>query len=604
MLVRRRRGAPRLRWLLAGLGCGLLLLGLLPPGPQPPARAGPAPAGSPGAAPGYRLDFGGAHEWALEAEDAAGEDGPAGGLPPWVALREEQLLAAAAPPRRAPSRAWRAAGYRLLGRRGRRRAGPPTGAWGAPEDRRSPPGLHPRGLGAPRGGRHPLCERQPPGDLPTARFSLCARDEARAALPGTLRSVLATAPGALLKELIVVDDQGWRGRLGSALGAHVAGLRGIKLLQSTRRLDAVGGRLLGAARATGDGLVFVDAPCKCHPGWLEPLLGRIAGDRYLAGSAACGGASPGRAVERGRAFGFSDIWRGRKSTGVPRLTARTSISGLVSFPPASHLGSVCQPGCQAPPLGGGHGLPGPRFEGPWEGPRRPAGGRALSCSPCSSSCSRPGPLCPCPLPAGPPLCRSPGEGCLGLFLVPLWCPSLPVPPQAARPDCADRLRLRRLLGCRPFHWFLANMYPELHPAERGPMSSGKLHSPGLGLCAACPAEDSALGGPVTLAPCRDGRQLQLLQHASRKEIHCGGPQRLCFNVRREQVVLQSCTWAGPALHQQHWDLQEDGMIVHFLSGKCMEAVVQGNNKDIYLRQCDGKPSQLWRFDQVNAVDER
>nr|XP_058146670.1 polypeptide N-acetylgalactosaminyltransferase 15 [Dasypus novemcinctus] len=538
MLVRRRRGAPRLRWLLAGLGCGLLLLGLLPPGPQPPARAGPAPAGSPGAAPGYRLDFGGAHEWALEAEDAAGEDGPAGGLPPWVALREEQLLAAAAPPRRAPSRAWRAAGYRLLGRRGRRRAGPPTGAWGAPEDRRSPPGLHPRGLGAPRGGRHPLgfaeipaprlqpcrsdsgpcsrrgdnwgsrgtsygprphsspleavmppsfpfyrCERQPPGDLPTARFSLCARDEARAALPGTLRSVLATAPGALLKELIVVDDQGWRGRLGSALGAHVAGLRGIKLLQSTRRLDAVGGRLLGAARATGDGLVFVDAPCKCHPGWLEPLLGRIAGDRYLAGSAACGGASPGRAVERGRAFGFSDIW-------------------------------------------------------------------------------------------------------------------------AARPDCADRLRLRRLLGCRPFHWFLANMYPELHPAERGPMSSGKLHSPGLGLCAACPAEDSALGGPVTLAPCRDGRQLQLLQHASRKEIHCGGPQRLCFNVRREQVVLQSCTWAGPALHQQHWDLQEDGMIVHFLSGKCMEAVVQGNNKDIYLRQCDGKPSQLWRFDQVNAVDER
>lgn len=36
----------------------------------------------------------------------------------------------------------------------------------------------------------------------------------------------------------------------------------------------------------------------------------------------------------------------------------------------------------------------------------------------------------------------------------------------------------------------------------------------------------------------------------------------------------------------------------------MEAVVQENNKDLYLRQCDGKASQLWRFDNVLAVDER
>lgn len=46
------------------------------------------------------------------------------------------------------------------------------------------------------------------------------------------------------------------------------------------------------------------------------------------------------------------------------------------------------------------------------------------------------------------------------------------------------------------------------------------------------------------------------------------------------------------------------MIVHILSGKCMEAVVQESNKDLYLRLCDGKARQQWRFDQVNAVDER
>ena len=49
---------------------------------------------------------------------------------------------------------------------------------------------------------------------------------------------------------------------------------------------------------------------------------------------------------------------------------------------------------------------------------------------------------------------------------------------------------------------------------------------------------------------------------------------------------------------------QNGMIVHILSGKCMEAVVQENNKDLYLRECDGKASQLWRFDNVSTVDER
>nr|KAF6335173.1 polypeptide N-acetylgalactosaminyltransferase 15 [Pipistrellus kuhlii] len=100
------------------------------------------------------------------------------------------------------------------------------------------------------------------------------------------------------------------------------------------------------------------------------------------------------------------------------------------------------------------------------------------------------------------------------------------------------------------------------------------------------------------------RLVQHLEHTSRKEIHFGGPQNLCLDVRREQVILQNCTAEGPAIHQQQWDFQENGMIVHILSGKCMEAVVQENNKDLYLRQCDGKASQLWRFDNVSAVDER
>lgn len=69
------------------------------------------------------------------------------------------------------------------------------------------------------------------------------------------------------------------GQLKSALGEYVARLERVKLLRSNRRLGTARARMLGAARATGDVLVFMDAHCECHPGWLEPLLGRIAGDR-------------------------------------------------------------------------------------------------------------------------------------------------------------------------------------------------------------------------------------------------------------------------------------------------------------------------------------
>lgn len=69
------------------------------------------------------------------------------------------------------------------------------------------------------------------------------------------------------------------GQLKSALSEYVAKLEGVKLLRSNKRLGAIRARMLGATRATGDVLVFMDAHCECHPGWLEPLLSRIAGDR-------------------------------------------------------------------------------------------------------------------------------------------------------------------------------------------------------------------------------------------------------------------------------------------------------------------------------------
>lgn len=57
-------------------------------------------------------------------------------------------------------------------------------------------------------------------------------------------------------------------------------LDGVRLIRSTKRLGVGGCRALGAARAAGEVLVFMDSHCECQKGWLEPLLERVAQDRY------------------------------------------------------------------------------------------------------------------------------------------------------------------------------------------------------------------------------------------------------------------------------------------------------------------------------------
>lgn len=62
----------------------------------------------------------------------------------------------------------------------------------------------------------------------------------------------------------------------------MAHLDGVRLIRSTKRLGVAGCRTLGAARAAGEVLVFMDSHCECLKGWLEPLLERVAQDRYYS----------------------------------------------------------------------------------------------------------------------------------------------------------------------------------------------------------------------------------------------------------------------------------------------------------------------------------
>lgn len=150
--------------------------------------------------------------------------------------------------------------------------------------------------------------------LPSASVVICFHDEAWSALLRTVHSVLDTAPKQHLQEVLLVDDLSQHGELlnlcttihpsihpslrltcadrmpvfvsvhfsghmKSVLSEYVSHLEGVRLIRSTKRLGVGGCRTLGATRAAGEVLVFMDSHCECQRGWLEPLLERVAQDR-------------------------------------------------------------------------------------------------------------------------------------------------------------------------------------------------------------------------------------------------------------------------------------------------------------------------------------
>lgn len=111
-------------------------------------------------------------------------------------------------------------------------------------------------------------------------------------LPTLLRSVhsvLNLSPADLLEEVVLVDDSSavdperfhekhWR-RLQGELEEHIYALPKVRLLRLKKRRGLMRARMEGVWLASGEIAVFLDSHIEATPGWLEPLLARIAEDR-------------------------------------------------------------------------------------------------------------------------------------------------------------------------------------------------------------------------------------------------------------------------------------------------------------------------------------
>uniref|UniRef100_A0A1I8HFC3 Glyco_trans_2-like domain-containing protein n=1 Tax=Macrostomum lignano TaxID=282301 RepID=A0A1I8HFC3_9PLAT len=115
--------------------------------------------------------------------------------------------------------------------------------------------------------------------MPQASVIICFHNEAWSVLLRTVHSVLNRSPRESVAEILLVDDASTLEHLGKPLEVQLKKERyggNVRVMRTGTRQGLIRARLLGARAAKAAALVFLDSHCECAPGWLSPLLRRLA----------------------------------------------------------------------------------------------------------------------------------------------------------------------------------------------------------------------------------------------------------------------------------------------------------------------------------------
>lgn len=442
--------------------------------------------------------------------------------------------------------------------------------------------------------------------LPQTSVIICFHNEAWSVLLRTVHSIINRSPRRLIKEIILVDDFSNKPHLGQQLEDYVRPLGIVKVVRAKKREGLIRARLLGARASTAPVLTFLDSHCECAEGWIEPLLSRIHEDSTAvvcpvidvisdktfeyhykgdASAISVGG------FDWNLQFNWHSVperEKKRRKHPYDPLRSPTMAGGLFSIDKAffERLGTYDS----------GFDI--------W-------GGENLELSFKTWMCGGTLEILPCSHVGHVFRSRSPYKWRTGVNvlkrnsvrLAEVWMDDYKKyyydrigHELGDYGDISERVELRKSLNCKPFSYFVKDIYPELFiPGEA--VAYGEVRNEAEGkikMCLDSSARKSDYHKPLGVYPCHGsgGNQYWLLSRDG--EIR---RDEACVDYAGHDVILFPCHGSGG---NQLWLYEKDTKQVrHSTSGRCME-LARGSLK-LEMSDCDTtNDAQRWTFQHYNA----
>lgn len=152
----------------------------------------------------------------------------------------------------------------------------------------------------------------------------------------------------------------------------------------------------------------------------------------------------------------------------------------------------------------------------------------------------------------------------------------------------DRLALKEKLKCKPFKWYLTNVYPELLVPEaqaRGSIRQGPYCVDTLG---------HLVDGTVGIYQCHETGGNQEWVFTKKGQIkHVDLCLTLVSFAKGSLVVMKYCDES----ENQQWTMRDGGLLQHKKLNVCLDSIwVQEQDKGITAERCNSAlDTQQWKF---------